>query len=377
MTIFGVPWSELELKHVEAFLADAGGEPLLWEAKGTDLPRPDSIAKHVCGFANAVDDGYLLLGFQRDGDAWKASGLDFPGGDPPVWVSGIAGTLRPRPRVDVRDWPAGGKRAAVVRIEPAAEPPCMTRGGQVFERVSGATIPVSDPGDLRRLYARGETAAAQAEVSALGAAAFAETLEPSEPPYLVISLSLAQVGHPPDISSRLFVPSFVERLINTVNAMPAEPLFFEDSRPRGATAYPQQNAVVATTTGAKQQTWRVRAAWDGSIAAFLTAIPEEEHEGRIYADALFEGGVEPLARVVSELAAVLEGYGRGHIVMRVLARSFKVSFASLVRTLPGPNTIAPIRRWTDSDPAITEQHLESMKREFLRACQLPVWEPEL
>lgn len=375
MTIFGVPWRELDLEHVESFLAEAGGEPVLWEAKGTDLPRADSIAKHVCGFANAVDGGYMLLGFERDGDAWKASGFDFPGDDPPVWVSGVVGTLRPRPRIDVRDWPAGAKRAAVVRVEPVAEPPCITRGGQVFERVSGATIPVRDPGDLRRLYARGETASAQAEASALAAAAFAETFEPSEPPYLVIGLALSQVGHPPDISSRLFVPSFVERIINTVNAMPAEPLFFENSHPRGATAYPQQSAVVARTTGAKQQTWRIRATWDGSVAAFLTAIPKE-HEGRIHADALFEGGVEPLARVVSELAAVLEGYGRGHVVLRVLARSFEVSYATLVRTLPGPNTIAPIRRWTNSEPVITEQHVESMKRELLRACQMPVWEPE-
>jgi hypothetical protein len=376
VTIFGAPWQELELAHVESFLATAGGEPLLWEAKGTDLPRPDSVAKHVCGFANAVEDGYLLLGFERDSDAWKATGLNFPNDDPPVWVSGIVGTLRPSPRIDVRDWSAGGRRAAVVRVEPVAEPPCITRGGQVFERVSGATIPVREPADLRRLYARGETATAQAEASALAAAAFAETFEPGEPRYLVIGLSIAQVGHPPDISARLFAPSFVEHLINTLNAMPAEPLFFEDSRPRGTTAYPQQNAVVATTTGEKRQTWRVRAAWDGSVAAFLTAIPEEEHEGRIYADALFEGGIQPMARIVSELAAALEGYGRGHVVLRVLARSFKVSFASLVRTLPGPNTIAPIRRWTDGDATITDQQLESIKRELLRACQLPVWEPE-
>jgi hypothetical protein len=74
VTIFGADWSELELEHVEAFLAEAGGEPLLWEAKGTELPRPDSVAKHACGFGNAVDGGYLLLGFERDGGTWNASG---------------------------------------------------------------------------------------------------------------------------------------------------------------------------------------------------------------------------------------------------------------------------------------------------------------
>ena len=28
MTIFGVPWHQLQLEHVEKFLADAGPEPL-------------------------------------------------------------------------------------------------------------------------------------------------------------------------------------------------------------------------------------------------------------------------------------------------------------------------------------------------------------
>ena len=48
MTIFGVDWSMLELAHVEAFLAGAGSEPLVREAKGIELPRPDSIAPAHC-----------------------------------------------------------------------------------------------------------------------------------------------------------------------------------------------------------------------------------------------------------------------------------------------------------------------------------------
>jgi hypothetical protein len=97
VTIFGVPWRELELRHVEAFLADAGGEPLTWEAKGNELPRPASIAKHVNGFANAIDGGYLLLGFERHEAVWRATGVDFPDNDAPVWVANIVGDrLRPR-----------------------------------------------------------------------------------------------------------------------------------------------------------------------------------------------------------------------------------------------------------------------------------------
>jgi hypothetical protein len=53
------------LEHVDSFLADAGGEGLTWEAKGTDLPHTNSVAKHVCGFANALDGGFLLIGFEQ------------------------------------------------------------------------------------------------------------------------------------------------------------------------------------------------------------------------------------------------------------------------------------------------------------------------
>ena len=52
VTIFGVSWAELQVDHVRRFLADAGPEPLLWEAKGTEL-RADVIRVQVCGFANS------------------------------------------------------------------------------------------------------------------------------------------------------------------------------------------------------------------------------------------------------------------------------------------------------------------------------------
>lgn len=110
MTIFGVPWEELRLADVEAFLAAAGGEPLTWEAKGTTL-RAEQITKHVCGFANATDGGYLLLRFERTSGGWSAAGCAFPGDDPPVWVSSVVrNSLQPRPRINVVDWITTAKR---------------------------------------------------------------------------------------------------------------------------------------------------------------------------------------------------------------------------------------------------------------------------
>jgi hypothetical protein len=64
VTIFGVPWTELDLPDVEAFLEQADDEPLLWEAKGTQLD-PNEVRRQVCGFANSHEGGFLILGASR------------------------------------------------------------------------------------------------------------------------------------------------------------------------------------------------------------------------------------------------------------------------------------------------------------------------
>jgi hypothetical protein len=122
VTIFGFPWSDLRLEHVQAFLEDAGGESLTWEAKGTELPHPGTVAKHLVGFANGLEPGYLLLGFEQAGDVWKATGLKFPRNDPPVWVAN-SGTTSERwqgsrgrwARRGIRTWEPRGTRSRHAR----------------------------------------------------------------------------------------------------------------------------------------------------------------------------------------------------------------------------------------------------------------------
>jgi predicted HTH transcriptional regulator len=61
MTLFGSPLHDLKLEDIQAFLDDADAEPLLWEAKATEL-RKGGVRKEVCGFANGHQTGYLILG---------------------------------------------------------------------------------------------------------------------------------------------------------------------------------------------------------------------------------------------------------------------------------------------------------------------------
>lgn len=64
MTIFGAPLHELTLETLREFMASAEDEPLLWEAKATQI-SPGEVRKQVCGFANSHDGGYLILGADR------------------------------------------------------------------------------------------------------------------------------------------------------------------------------------------------------------------------------------------------------------------------------------------------------------------------
>jgi hypothetical protein len=298
VTIFGVAWNDLELDHVEAFLADAGGESLTWEAKGRDLPRPASISKHVCGFANGLGDGYLFLGFEREDGAWRTTGLDFPGEDPPVWVTNIVGArLRPRPRVDVRDWPVAGRRAAVVEVHPVGEPPCLTTDGEVFQRVAGATNPVREAAELRRLYDRGETAVAEAEAAALRAADEILATEGASfsGPTLLLSIAVAPIGTSVDIGARVFARDTEERLRLAVHGMPHEPLLFEDrdASQRAVIVQMAQDSVSVSTSPDFIQSWQLRVAWDGSAAIKLSTVVRGEARDQHVDAGTFVADVDP------------------------------------------------------------------------------------
>jgi len=64
-TIFGQDWESLELSDVRTFLEGADPEPLVWEAKGTDINR-HHVRRTVCGFGNSHDVSYLILGADYD-----------------------------------------------------------------------------------------------------------------------------------------------------------------------------------------------------------------------------------------------------------------------------------------------------------------------
>src|SRR5205814_969981 len=103
-TIFGPDWQDLTLDAVSDYLADAEGEPLLWEAKGAGVDA-HHVRRAVCAFANSHDGGYLILGAEETDGGFELPGVDFPD-EPVLWVTNVVRDgVRPWPEIDVLAFP--------------------------------------------------------------------------------------------------------------------------------------------------------------------------------------------------------------------------------------------------------------------------------
>lgn len=85
-----------------------------------------------------------------------------------AWVDQVIrdGAVKPVPWFEPRTF-LERPGAAIIAIEPVAQPPCVTSGGAVYERTSGRTVPVTDPSELARLFAGGRAAHMQSVIQQL------------------------------------------------------------------------------------------------------------------------------------------------------------------------------------------------------------------
>ena len=211
-TIFGAAWDQLRIDHLTQFLADAGDEPLRWEAKSDGRERLSrrSVREQICAFANSRDGGWLILGASGgEGRPWSMAGLTNPrSGSLATWVSQAADQVSPRPAIDVRTFRSSPTRGpvAVVWIPPVDVPPAITTDGVVLVRVAGSSQPVRDPRVLAELYASGETALESAAARSLRATNAGSN---RRSPHRILSMGAAAVGvtEPP-----IYQSSFIDRL---------------------------------------------------------------------------------------------------------------------------------------------------------------------
>jgi hypothetical protein len=404
--LFRVPWAKLDLQDVEAFLADAqDDEGLTWEAKADDddeRTRPEgeepgrlqgrTVQKGASALANQIG-GYLLLGarWNKKERRWDLPGVIVPEPEAKTWISNVLGNLRPVPRHDVATWRLEGdvdRWVAVVRVDPVDEPPCMTALGHVYERVSGKSVRVTEPELLDRLIRRGRGRRAEAEAFATAAASAVLEMPGWEPTWSVrIAVALGPVGRETDdISSRLFVPSFRDALVNGLSR-----LVPDGAQPTDLRVVTRQQSLTAAAFlsspgGSDWSAWSLGAHWTGAVVASATF-----NARTITNVSVIEQVVLPGWREVVPLVERLGGYGPAHLTLLVKRASEPkenvggafVAVESQPQP-PPPGTLfaqlpegepTRVARWVgveQSSPAV----LGSMHRELQRAAGIGSLEPE-
>ena len=385
-TIFGVPWPQVDLDVLTAFLAQADDEGLLREAKGPDPTKPDARfeARHVresaCGFANAVG-GFTIIGASRGKDGrWELPGVVVPHQEPETWLDDAIATLSPRPRFEPRAFQLDDDRvAAVVRVEPVAVPPCMTPGGEIYERTAGKTVKVTEPLVLSRLFDDGRNARARAEANADRAASDLRAF--IEQGKVNAYLALCAARYDADIASRLFAdktdqePETLYRLQDIIIAHLKPDRYTTQS---GASSIVRQDSLVFITgsgvlvgdTQGGDHRWLVRAAWDGSVGVRCAG-----NESEIGIDILLEDIVVPAWRAAAAMIPILGGYGPVYLTLKI---EMRVDGEFAFHTGPRMGIVnfggATLNRWLEA-PTPTDELVASIRRELVRAAGSPAWEP--
>ncbi len=368
-SLFDVAWDDLDADAVKRLLAQAGDEGLTWEAKGGgDRPRPDTARKSACGFANAIG-GYLIVGAERNEQGrWTLPGVDFRGAEPVTWLSTtIAGEggVKPVPAHDAKafDRP-NGRRAAVLAVDPVPGKPCMTAGGVVYVRVSGATVPVTDQQTLAAMIAEGEAVRHGAEDAALRAAQrLAEEPGTFSPQAVQIAVGLCPVGGPTDRNAVLFSQTFLDGFRQLVHrSLQADPRvaygIADSMHQDGVRMWP-----AAQEWGSG---WTAAAYWNGAVAAVFcdpsSEIYVEELLGRV------RQGWTALAELAADYAHVAQG-DRGDARVVVVFNREHAGVTSLPRGVP----TQPARRPTTLVPG-SEGDMASLERELRRGFGEPALE---
>lgn len=413
--LFG-PLDEVELADVEAFLRDAGEEGVTWEAKADDdeeRNRPEgeepgklrntTIHKAVCGLANQIG-GYLIIGARWDSEAkqWNVAGVRNNNPEPETWLGDvIEGGLSPVPRCEVRAWRLDDDRIlAIVEVQPIPEPPCMTRQGHMYERVSGKTVRVTDPALLDGLRRRGDQARNRADANASHAAGLAlDYGEWVDQRAVGISIGLATVGRETDdISPRLFVPSFQQLLRDALGNIIDSAGMPRNPDTGGSLMRQSYMSTIAVWLGnpiadpPDHVTIRIgpppryymavlaaHALWDGSVSASISLHPDW-----LTPFSTFDQFVAPAWKAIGPLLEGLGGYGPTQLRMAV-----RVGYDHEDGEGPDP-LLPPAGTFYDGLVDLGETHLgrfldsaeyddtqiASLHRELQRVAGIESFEPE-
>ena len=195
----------------------------------------------------------------------------------------------------------------------------------MYERVSGETLPVTDPARLDALYRGGQQARGRAEHFANRAAhrsLDAPTWKNDRSVGIAFALS-SVARQTDDIASQLFVESFRDalgqaleqfvRIADPSRGYPADHgRSLQEQDALSMFAHYLQGSTVDPGGRRPCSTWHIQATWDGAIAAGAALSPQAVEELTKWSEF-----VRPAWEVVMPLIRRLGGYGTAHLSIAV------------------------------------------------------------
>jgi hypothetical protein len=348
----GVPFDELSIEVLREALPPGEYEPLTWEAKGTQATR-QNVRRQVAGFANSRTGGILILGADqpvRNGP-WVFDGVELPD-EPIAWLDQvIRDGLRPVPRYVPRVlWSEGGRSVVAIEVWPLADPPCITSDGQVFQRVSGRTIPVATPTDLARLYGLGDTARLRASTASRAALRRILVDPPDQDPaHFLCGVAIASLAEPEEPTA-IHRQSFIDDVDAMLIPFSTSPVQYTQPRHRQ-----------------RAQTLDIYLLDFNRVEGVFLGI---DFGGAVAVGRTDPDRTEPLVHIPAD-----DIHRLADLALRVIARLGLVGACHITAWARGGDGLAWADRWL-SQGTLDQASVEAMAREISRGQGRAVLEPE-
>ena len=139
-------WNNLSAEDICTFLNQESSDENFFIEYKNDETKTSKFAKEVSAFSNTYG-GYIFLGVEDDR---KITGCT-------QWDEGrihtsIIDSISPPPIFDVKKFVTKYGAVYVVRVEQGPQPPYITNSGQIYERISSASTPITQSYRLLQIY---------------------------------------------------------------------------------------------------------------------------------------------------------------------------------------------------------------------------------
>ena len=150
ININGIEWTLLTCEDIQSVISNPDIEESFYFEFKDDRVSTRKFIEEVSAFANTFG-GYIFLGISNSKQIegctlWNEQKIH----------TTIHDSITPTPSFDVKRFTFDANVVYVIRIDEGAEPPYITSGGKIYERLSSGSFPINDSSRLSQIYNKRE-----------------------------------------------------------------------------------------------------------------------------------------------------------------------------------------------------------------------------